>query len=283
MSVSDNKIRKTDKYPSDVVRSPGIHHPACRVLRDGGVISIGIDERYPYRQWGEAFTPSHLLFYALTGRVMFPEADASAGPGQLIVMPNQFAKDLSTDADGFTGVFVHLDSDSWQSLSGDPWSVFDINHCPLMYQLTEELTREVLNPEGAELCNQLCRLILFFLRKDLLSQQDPLLREQELRLTSVWQRVRGELNRDWSVTELSRLAGMSEGHFHRTVKQHYRQSPGQVLVRFRMERAMDLLRTTSWGLDFISQEVGYTTAYAFSNAFRRFSGVRPGAYRKRAL
>ena len=106
-------------------------------------------------------------------------------------------------------------------------------------------------------------------------------REQELKLADLWTRVRGELGRDWGIDDLSRMAGMSDGHFHRTVKRIYEQSPGQLLVRFRMERAMDLLRTTSWGLDTIAEEVGYTTAFAFSNAFLKFSGVRPGAYRKR--
>ena len=35
-------------------------------------------------------------------------------------------------------------------------------------------------------------------------------------------------------------------------------------------------------LDVIADRVGYGTAYAFSNAFTRHTGVRPGAYRRDA-
>jgi len=47
-----------------------------------------------------------------------------------------------------------------------------------------------------------------------------------------------------------------------------------------MRKACDLLAEGRYGLKQIATRVGYATGAAFSNAFKRWSGTTPGAYRR---
>lgn len=54
------------------------------------------------------------------------------------------------------------------------------------------------------------------------------------------------------------------------------------MTRLRVEHARSLLTNTSDPLEVVAERVGYSNSYAFSRAFFRETGERPGAYRRRA-
>jgi AraC-like DNA-binding protein len=60
------------------------------------------------------------------------------------------------------------------------------------------------------------------------------------------------------------------------------EPPLAYLTRWRMERAARLLRESGYGLDQIAGRVGYAAEAAFNKAFKRWIGVPPGTYRRRA-
>ena len=57
-------------------------------------------------------------------------------------------------------------------------------------------------------------------------------------------------------------------------------SPHQYLTLVRMQRAAHLLITTADPLMTIAEVVGYQSEAAFSTAFKRHFGVRPGEHRQ---
>ena len=61
------------------------------------------------------------------------------------------------------------------------------------------------------------------------------------------------------------------------------KSPLQYLWECRMQKAGDLLTQSRKGIKQIARQVGYSTAAAFSNAFKRWSGTSPAAYRRQFL
>jgi AraC-like DNA-binding protein len=58
------------------------------------------------------------------------------------------------------------------------------------------------------------------------------------------------------------------------------QPPMQYLTNWRMQLASSRLRDTSAKLMEVAQDVGYESEAAFSRAFKRISGLSPGAWRK---
>ncbi|MEJ7928612.1 AraC family transcriptional regulator [Ramlibacter sp. AN1015] len=106
---------------------------------------------------------------------------------------------------------------------------------------------------------------------------DPLQREP--RLVLVWNAVAGDLARDWSLKELARLASTSEEHLRRLCQKSLGRSPGRQLATMRIARAAHLLATTGEKVEAIAREVGYANSFAFSNTFKRLTGLRPSDFR----
>ncbi|SHN35102.1 AraC family transcriptional regulator [Cryptosporangium aurantiacum] len=83
----------------------------------------------------------------------------------------------------------------------------------------------------------------------------------------------------WTVRELGGLAGASRAAFARRFKRLVGQGPLGYLTWWRMTLAADLLRRSDAPLAVVSRQIGYTSEYAFANAFRREYGTSPGRYR----
>ena len=81
------------------------------------------------------------------------------------------------------------------------------------------------------------------------------------------------------VADLARDCGLSESRFAHLFRAEVGQAPQQYIEEIRLQRAAQLLRTTSLRVGEIASESGYADAFYFSARFRRKFGVPPTAYR----
>jgi transcriptional regulator GlxA family with amidase domain len=102
------------------------------------------------------------------------------------------------------------------------------------------------------------------------------------RVEAVLAVVADRMSEPIAVEDLASVACMSPFHFSRMFKLATGESPHQMLVRVRIDTARRLLAQTRLPLREIGLLVGYKTQAHFTGAFRRMSGMAPGAYRKRA-
>lgn len=84
----------------------------------------------------------------------------------------------------------------------------------------------------------------------------------------------------WTVARLAAEAGLSRAPFARRFATLIGQPPLGYLTWWRMTTAARLLRTSDAPLRSIASQVGYTSEFAFANAFKRTHGTAPGAYRR---
>ena len=96
-------------------------------------------------------------------------------------------------------------------------------------------------------------------------------------------RIHRQPDHPWTVASLAEQANMSRSSFSAAFTQVLEVPPLQYLREHRMRLASQLLRDSSLGLKEISSRVGYDSVSAFSMAFKRFSGLAPGDYRRRQL
>ena len=89
------------------------------------------------------------------------------------------------------------------------------------------------------------------------------------------------LEAPWTLSSLARHVGLSRAVFARRFAAQVGQPPMQYLVSLRMVRAMALLGEGHHALAAIAARIGYGSEAAFSTAFKRMTGVSPGAYRRR--
>jgi transcriptional regulator GlxA family with amidase domain len=98
-------------------------------------------------------------------------------------------------------------------------------------------------------------------------------------------RARDTMDRDYAepldVPALARIALMSPGHFSRSFRAAYEETPYSYLMTRRIERAKMLLRRGDLTVTEVCLEVGCTSLGSFSSRFTELVGESPSAYRDR--
>lgn len=88
---------------------------------------------------------------------------------------------------------------------------------------------------------------------------------------------------DIRVSELARSCSMSESYFRKQFARIMGMSPMEHVNRYRVHRAMNLLRTTSDSIQNIAVRAGYSSIAAFNRNFRQYSGFSPSEWRRSRL
>ena len=94
--------------------------------------------------------------------------------------------------------------------------------------------------------------------------------------------IHGDPGRPWTVEELGAQARLSRAAFARRFTHLIGQPPLTYLTWWRMTTAARLLRTSDAPVNTIAQQVGYSSQYTFTHAFKRQYGSPPGSYRHHA-
>jgi transcriptional regulator GlxA family with amidase domain len=97
--------------------------------------------------------------------------------------------------------------------------------------------------------------------------------------------ARDRMDRDYAepldVPALARDALMSPGHFSRSFRAAYGETPYSHLMTRRIERAKTLLRRGDMTVTEVCMAVGCTSLGSFSSRFTELVGESPSAYRAR--
>ena len=232
----------------------------------------------------------HFIGYLTRGRVSFSngakEDDEELKAGAVLFLQGgSFQRYTSTVA--FSMVWFHLDAAHarWRHLVGRQ-SLHRAARClKQVRDLMELAFAEAQSPLGAtdSVTDALHRLILTYLDRELDqgdSEEVVLIRA---RLEKVWREVSGNLEKEWTVPTMARMAGMSVSHFHAAVSTAYGIPPMTIIRNFRMERAQALLLNTDCTLEKVAERTGYQSAFSLSRAFKAATGTSPRFYRRREL
>lgn len=91
--------------------------------------------------------------------------------------------------------------------------------------------------------------------------------------------IEENLAEEVTLAAMARRSGLGERTFSRRFREQTGTTPVQWLLRARVRRAQFLLETTDDGVERIAAQVGFGSATAFRERFKRVVGVTPRAYR----
>lgn len=106
-------------------------------------------------------------------------------------------------------------------------------------------------------------------------------RDDLVRLRQARDRMDREYAEPLDVPALAAGAHMSVGHFQRSFKEAFGETPYAHLMTRRIERAMALFRNTDLSVTDVCMQVGCTSLGSFSSRFTELVGETPSAYRAR--
>jgi AraC-like DNA-binding protein len=92
-----------------------------------------------------------------------------------------------------------------------------------------------------------------------------------------------DLARPWTVQTLAAQAGLSRAAFAHRFTALAGRPPLTYLTWWRLTVAAKLLRESDAPLNEVAAQVGYTSEFAFANAFKRRYGIAPGKYRRQRI
>lgn len=94
--------------------------------------------------------------------------------------------------------------------------------------------------------------------------------------------LRENVGKPVSIKDIADDLHLSESYIRRLVRTHFNGLPlGNFLRMLRQRRAIELLLHSRLSVGQVGKRCGYSDPFAFSHAFKKYSGFSPLAYRKR--
>ena len=236
---------------------------------------------------GPVTWPFHDLFWVHQGQVEleFPDLKCKElldAPAGVLILPNTAFFGFA--ADGFASAsvchFKYSGRDA-ASFSSPGYLVVRRNeglHVQNQVRLAMELSQSDA-PETMDRRQRLLRSIL-----DGFEYPEKQLRKASLgpknRLTASWKQAADHLESMRTLSDVARLAGVSESGFRKLHRENYTKSAGDYLRDLRLKKGEELLATTGFSVSEIAHLVGYQHGETFCTAFRKSRGLTAGQYRR---
>lgn len=100
-------------------------------------------------------------------------------------------------------------------------------------------------------------------------------------ITGVIDYINDNYGKDFPLTELAEVAGVTPQHLCRVFKEAMNMRPHEYLTKKRIQEAKILLSETELAVSEVSSSCGFVNAGHFSTVFKRLEGISPVEYRFR--
>ncbi len=266
-------------------------------VRLSGIGTFGAEYRVGYHD-----PPSHLVLLTIDGGGFFSSAEAKfqTQSGELLISPAGVPMLLGTVERSWTFLWFYVQNLSrWNHLVRQPARTYSptfstqLRHAfeGLLAESGWRLSQSVLTeagwvanrPQPIEPSSKVATLhgalVSEYLTRTLESPKKAIDPWQE-KLDRMWQSVEQNPSEAWTQADMCRWLDASPAMLQRQSQRLYRTPPRQMLIQLRMTQARRLLMQTTYPLDIVAQQVGYSDGFVFSAAFKRVHGVNPQTFRQ---
>jgi len=103
------------------------------------------------------------------------------------------------------------------------------------------------------------------------------------KLRKIEELVKEKMEEDLSLEEMARAVGLSAAHFSQVFRNTTGQTPHQCVLRYRVQRAKEMLRSAEMRVLDVAIACGFKTQQHFARVFRQMCGASPTEYRYESL
>lgn len=108
-----------------------------------------------------------------------------------------------------------------------------------------------------------------------------LYRSKDINVQNIIAYMLDNLDKNLSLIQMAQYANVSKYHFIREFKDKVGYTPIDYYIRLKIQKACELLESSSLKINGIYSELGFSNAYYFSITFKRITGLSPLRYREK--
>ncbi|PVY70068.1 AraC family transcriptional regulator [Tamilnaduibacter salinus] len=268
--------------PEPIVRSLA-RHPLTQELYP---LAFGHYRKAAGHHMHRDYHPDNLLIYCTDGKAFLNVAGEpyTIEEGDLLLLPAGASHRYTADPDTpWTIHWVHYTGPQAEAFGhymgfDDTTRVRRIGHQPrLLVDFNGLLSVRETGFRTRGLIHASNRLRQLIASIPLIADETGQARHAEL--DALHHYMRDNLERRLTLGQLAELSGLSPAHFATRYREQTGTSPIQHFLHLKVERACQLLDTTSQSFADISRQLGYDDAYYFSRLFKKIMGKSPSDYR----
>ena len=128
-------------------------------------------------------------------------------------------------------------------------------------------------------CNAHMMMLFSTLSRARMQRENADCAHRHKQLSGVIEQMHLRCQEELSVADFARQCGLSDYHFIHLFKEFTGFSPHAYLTRLRLDRAKDLMVSTTMNISEIAFAVGYANPLYFSRLFRSHTGLSPSQFR----
>jgi AraC-like DNA-binding protein len=106
---------------------------------------------------------------------------------------------------------------------------------------------------------------------------------KDIYIKKTLQFIEANFSRDISIAEVAKNIGLNKNYFSNFFKESVGISPMEYLIKYRINKACDLMRNEQLSISDISRSVGYNDPLGFSKMFKKIHGESPKKHREKLL
>ena len=103
---------------------------------------------------------------------------------------------------------------------------------------------------------------------------------KELYIKKSLQFVEANYFRKLYISEMAKSVGLNKNYFSAFFKENIGVTPQQYIIKFRINKACELMSNSGLTISDISRSVGYDDTLGFSKVFKKEKGMSPKSYRE---
>ena len=179
-------------------------------------------------------------------------------------------------------LWFHLEKDIWESLCRSNRKLYLPEQIISLHKIVETYIRE--SQIGSPAIKHSLGELLHALIKRITTHS--LEEKVENRDTAIILKIRKSVNMNpgypWTIDELASRTGVAPSYLYKISAKSEGRTPMEIVRQERINLACRLLIQSDYPLKFLADRIGYTTPYSFSKAFRKETGISPGAFRNKS-
>ncbi len=204
---------------------------------------------------------------------------ARAGACMLLRRGGRYSASMDP-SDPMTVSWVHFDLPGHGTGTDLPDLYRVVENAPFLFSILDRVIEAHASGRGGEADFWLSAALRELARQDRRAEGGGRGAERAAAVFAVCAEVRDRPGGRWRVAGMARRAYLSPDHFGRLFRRQVGCTPGEFVLRSRVDAAMGLLRTSSHSITRIAELLGYVDVCAFSRQFRSRTGMSPSEYRK---